>query len=88
MTEEDKMIAALESRLAVVERDIQHIKANSDERLEAIMARFDKLDRRANWWVTGLFSAALAVGGIYLEHILNKEDSVYPAPRVTHSDPV
>lgn len=82
MTEDEKMLMAIESRLSVLERDVQHVKQNSDDRLEAIMARFDKLDRRAAWWVNGLFAIALATGGIYLEAYLNKEDSGYAKPAV------
>lgn len=82
MTEDEKMLMAIESRLSVLERDVQHVKQNSDDRLEAIMARFDKLDRRAAWWVNGMFAIALATGGIYLEAYLNKEDSGYVKPTV------
>lgn len=82
MTEDEKMLMAIESRLSVLERDVQHVKQNSDDRLEAIMARFDKLDRRAAWWVNGAFAIALATGGIYLEAYLNKEDSPYVKPTV------
>lgn len=83
MTEDEKMLMAIESRLSVLERDVQHVKQNSDDRLEAIMARFDKLDRRAAWWVNGVFAIALATGGIYLEAYLNKEETVYTKPAVT-----
>ncbi len=40
------------------------------------MARFDKIDRRAGWWVNMIFGIALAAGGIYLEAYLNKEETV------------
>ena len=83
MTEDEKMLMAIESRLSVLERDVQHVKQNSEDRLEAIMARFDKIDRRAAWWVNGIFAIALATGGIYLEAYLNKEDSGYVKPVVT-----
>lgn len=83
MTEDEKMLMAIESRLSVLEKDVQHVKQSSDDRLQAIMARFDKLDRRAAWWVNGVFAIALATGGIYLEAYLNKEDSGYVKPAVT-----
>lgn len=82
MTEDEKMLMAIESRLSVLESDVHHVRKNSDDRLEAIMARFDKLDRRAAWWVNGMFAIALATGGIYLEAYLNKEDSGYVKPTV------
>ena len=73
MTEEEKVI--LERRLTTLEIGIDELKRNSDERLAVLMARFDKLDRRAAWWVNGIFAVALAAGGIYLEAYLNKDDS-------------
>lgn len=80
MTDEEKKM--LEHRLTALEMGVAHLKQNSDDRLEAIMARFDKLDRRAAWWVNGIFAIALATGGIYLEAYLNKEDSGYVKPAV------
>lgn len=70
---EDEVI--LERRLTTLEIGLDEIKRNSDERLAVITARFDKLDRRAAWWVNGIFAVALAAGGIYLEAYLNKDDS-------------
>ena len=72
MKREDEVI--LEQRLTRLEMGIEQVKRNSDDRLETIMARFDKLDRRAAWWVNGIFAIALAAGGIYLESYLNKDD--------------
>ncbi len=74
MKEEDKVI--LERRLTTLELGIEEVKRNSDERLSALMARFDKIDRRAGWWVNMIFGIALAAGGIYLEAYLNKEETV------------
>lgn len=73
MTNEEERM--LEHRLTVLEVGIEQVKLNSDERMAAIMARFDKLDRRAAWWVNGIFAVALAAGGIYLEAYLNKDGS-------------
>jgi len=77
MTNEEERM--LEHRLTVLEMGIEQVRRNSDERMEAIMARFDKLDRRAAWWVNGVFAIALATGGIYLEAYLNKEETA-PQP--------
>lgn len=77
--EEEKMI---EHRLTALEMGVAHLKQNSDERLAAIMARFDSQDRRAAWWVTGVITVALSTGGIYLESYLNKEDTGYVKPVV------
>ena len=71
MTREEEVI--LERRLTTLETGIEEVKRNSDERLEIITARFDKIDRRAALWVNALFVASLAVGGIYLEAYLSKE---------------
>lgn len=81
MNEEEKKM--LEHRLTALEMGVAHLKQNSDDRLEAIMHRFDKLDRRAAWWINGFFAVALATGGIYLEAYLNKEDTGYSEPSVT-----
>jgi len=70
--EEDKVI--LERRLTTLELGLDEIRRDSAERLEVITARFDKLDRRAAWWVNGIFAVALAAGGIYLEAYLSKDD--------------
>ena len=72
MNKEDEVL--LERRLTTLEMGIEEVKRNSDERLEAIMSRFDKIDRRHAWWVSGIFTICLAVGGIYLEAALNKEN--------------
>jgi hypothetical protein len=71
MTREEEVI--LERRLTTLEMGIEEVKRNSDERLEVITARFDKIDRRAMLWVNAAFVAALAVGGIYLEAYISKE---------------
>ena len=60
--------------IALLAEKVTHLYTRSDERLEVINARFDKLDRRAAWWVNGIFAIALAAGGIYLESYLNKDD--------------
>lgn len=73
MKQEDKVI--LERRLTTLELGLDEIRRDSAERLEVITARFDKLDRRAAWWVNGVFAVALAAGGIYLEAYLNKDGS-------------
>lgn len=71
MKREDEVI--LERRLTTLETGIEQVKQNSDERLEIIMARFDKIDRRATLWINCMFVAALAIGGIYLEAYLSKK---------------
>ncbi len=73
MNKEEQVI--LERRLTTLEMGIEEVKRNSNDRLESIMARFDKLDRRAAWWVSCVFAVALATGGIYLEAYLNKDGS-------------
>jgi hypothetical protein len=73
MKQEDEVI--LERRLTTLELGLEELKHKSDERLAIITARFDKLDRRAAWWVNGIFAVALAAGGIYLEAYLNKDGS-------------
>jgi len=74
MDKEDEVI--LERRLTTLELGIEEVKRNSDERLAVLLARFDKIDRRAGWWVNGVFAVALAIGGIYLDAYLNKEEVV------------
>ena len=71
MDKEEEVL--LERRLTTLEMGIEEVKRNSDERLASIMARFDKLDRRAAWWINGIFAVSLATGGIYLEAYLNKD---------------
>lgn len=73
MDEKEKVM--IEHRLTALEMGVAQLKVNSDERLAVIQARFDKLDRRAAWWVNGVFAVALAAGGIYLEAYLNKDGS-------------
>ena len=85
MTDKEEM-RLLEHRLTVMEMDIAQLRFNSDERLAAIMARFDKQDRRSMWWVNAAFAAALAFGGIYLESYLNKEDVVAKPVAVVTAD--
>ena len=85
MTDREEM-RLLEHRLTVMEMDIAQLKFNSDERLAAIMARFDKQDRRSMWWVNAAFGVALAFGGIYLESYLNKEDVVAKPVAVVSTD--
>ncbi len=81
MDKEDEVL--LERRLTTLEMGIEEVKRNSEERLDAIMARFDNIDRRNAWWVTSVFTICLAIGGIYLEAYLNKEDkSTKPTPIV------
>jgi hypothetical protein len=74
MNKEDEVI--LERRLTTLELGIEQVKANSDERLAVLLARFDKIDRRAGWWVNGIFAVALGMGGIYLDAYLNKEETI------------
>lgn len=71
MDEDDRV--EIEARLTRLEMGIEQVKRSSDERMDVIMARFDKLDRRAAWWINGIFAIALATGGIYLEAYLNKD---------------
>jgi len=85
MTDKEEM-RLLEHRLTVMEMDIAQLRFNSDERLAAIMARFDKHDRRSMWWVNAAFGVALAFGGIYLESYLNKEDVVGKPVAVVTAD--
>lgn len=85
MTDREEM-RLLEHRLTVMEMDIAQLRFNSDERLAAIMARFDKQDRRSMWWVNAAFGIALAFGGIYLESYLNKENIVTQPATVVASD--
>lgn len=81
MSEEEKRM--LEHRLTVLEMSIEQVRRSSDERMDAIMARFDKIDRRAAWWVNGIFAIALATGGIYLEAYLNKDEkAVWAHPAI------
>ena len=84
MTNEEERM--LEHRLTALEMGIEEVRRNSLERMEAIMMRFDKQDRRAAWWINGLFAVALATGGIYLEAYLNKEDTVVKPVTVVHAD--
>ena len=63
----------LRLELADVKKDIQYIKENSDERLAAIMARFDRIDTRWAWLVSSVFAVCLTFGGIYLEAYFNKD---------------
>ena len=60
--------------IALMAEKMAHLADRSDERLQVLNARFDKIDRRAAWWVNGIFAIALAAGGIYLESYLNKDD--------------
>lgn len=84
MTKEEEVI--LERRLTTLEMGIEEVKRNSDERLAALMARFDKIDRRAGLWVNSIFLVAMAIGGIYLEAYLNKEDTMVKPTAVSIVD--
>ena len=84
MDKEEEVL--LERRLTTLEMGIEEVKRNSEERLDQIMARFDNIDRRHAWWVTAVFTVALAVGGIYLESYLNKEDKADKPVAITIVD--
>jgi hypothetical protein len=71
MTQEDEVI--LERRLTTLEMGIEEIKENSDERLELILNRFDKIDRRWHSIVAGAFAICLTFGGVYLESYFHKD---------------
>jgi hypothetical protein len=51
-----------------------HVRNDSAERLEAIMERFDRIDRRWQGFVAAVFTVCLTFGGIYLEAYFNKSD--------------
>jgi len=74
MAEEDKGMIELEHRLTRLEMGVEQLKQNSDDRLDRIMARFDRQDRLWGIFIGGVFTVCLAVGGIYLESYLSKED--------------
>jgi len=88
MKKEDE-VYRLERRIGHLEREVSsngqaivllvekmtNLVERSDERLDSINHRFDRLDRRAAWWINGIFAIALATGGIYLEAYLNKDGS-------------
>ena len=74
MTEEDREMMELENRLTRLEMGVEQLKQNSDDRLDRIMARFDRQDRLWGIFIGGVFTVCLAVGGIYLESYLSKED--------------
>ena len=84
MNEEERV--KIEYRLAVLEAGIQHVKQNSDDRLLAIMNRFDKQDRLAGMLVSAAFTVCLAMGGIYLEAYINKEEHTHLEPVVARVD--
>ena len=71
MTKEEEVL--LERRLTTLEMGIEEIKENSDERLELILNRFDKIDRRWHSIVAGVFAICLTFGGVYLEAYFNKD---------------
>jgi hypothetical protein len=74
MAEEDREMIELEHRLTRLEMGVEQLKQNSDDRLDRIMARFDRQDRLWGIFIGGVFTVSLAVGGIYLESYLGKED--------------
>ncbi len=84
MNEEERV--KIEYRLAVLEAGIQHVKQNSDDGLMAIMNRFDKQDRLAGMLVSAAFTVCLAMGGIYLEAYINKEEHIHLEPAVARLD--
>ncbi len=71
MTEKEEMELRIE--MANVKKDIEHIKQDSADRLEAIMNRFDRIDRRWGGFVAAVFTVCLTFGGIYLEAYFNKD---------------
>lgn len=74
MTEEEREMIELENRLTRLEMGVEQLRQNSDDRLDRIMARFDRQDRLWGIFIGGVFTVCLAVGGIYLESYLSKED--------------
>jgi peptide methionine sulfoxide reductase MsrB len=74
MTAEEREMIELENRLTRLEMGVEQIKQNSNDRLDRIMARFDRQDRLWGIVIGGVFAVCLAVGGIYLESYLSKED--------------
>jgi hypothetical protein len=83
MTKEEEVL--LERRLTTLEMGIEEIKDNSGERLEAIMNRFDKIDRRYNSIVAGVFAMCLTFGGIYLDAYFNKDGNYKSLAVITDS---
>lgn len=79
MTEEQHN--KIENRLTKLEIGMAHVQQNSNDRLGAIMARFDKQDRLTGIVVGAIFTCCLTFGGIYLDAYLNKEEH-----DKTHSD--
>ena len=71
MTEDREM--ELERRLATLEADMKHVRTDAADRLEAIMNRFDRIDRRWSGFVAAVFTVCLTFGGIYLEAYFNKD---------------
>lgn len=72
-------------RLAKVEVLVETLYHRSDERLNVIKDRFDgvdhrfdKAERRANWFWGLVITTALTIGGIYLEAVFSKDDSYKP----------
>lgn len=74
MKEGEREVMELEHRLTRLEMGVEQLKQNSDDRLDRIMARFDRQDRLWGIFIGGVFTVCLAVGGIYLESYLSKED--------------
>ncbi len=74
MSDEEREMIELENRLTRLEMGVEQIKQNSNDRLDRIMARFDRQDRLWGIVIGGAFTVCLAVGGIYLESYLSKED--------------
>ena len=63
----------LERRLSTLEANMIHVRNDSAERLEAIMERFYRIDRRWQGFVAAVFTVCLTFGGIYLEAYFNKD---------------
>ena len=80
--EDEQMI---EHRITKMEVLLESLYHRSDERLNVINDRFDgvdhrfdKAERRANWFWTFVVTAAITIGGVYLEAVFNKDDSFKP----------
>ena len=75
----------IENRLATLEANMIHVRNDSADRLEAIMHRFDRLDRRWQGIVGAIFAVCLTFGGIYLEAYFNKDGNLKPLAVTTDS---
>lgn len=72
----------IEHRITKMEVLIEALYHRSDERLtvitdrfDGIDSRFDRAERRANWFWTCLITAAITMGGVYLEAVFSKNDN-------------